>query len=853
MRQKRRRAKIKKTNLNQDRIVLFLAAMAMAAVFLVIRHAELWGSDVDWISQHSVLPDYFRKLFYETGEIYPDFSIQLGGGQNVFNFAYYGLLNPCIMISWLFPMIPMDLWIMGISLVSFAASVLFFHYWMTGQNFERRICLFTSLMFMLAGPLFYHSCVQIMFVNYMPFLCLGLIGTDRYFEKGKAGLVCISTLLMILTSFYFSIGGIVCLCLYALYRYLKLCRENRKRITAGAITGAALKYMGIVLTAVFLSCFYLVPTAVALMGGRSGSSQSPSVDFLSLFLPLGDPDRILYGKYGMGLSCIAAIAMLTGIFRRKTEEKVLSISLFLITAFPICSYALNGFLYDREKALIPFIPLMCFQVGLWLSSMKKSRKGILPAFVLLILYFALTLKVDKTNYLYALDLALLMGAVFLYCRWKPDLRMIMIPTICIMVIAAASNWQKSDAGLNRSDLELEKREEIAQIIDEISEMDHSLYRTEYYGGSDENFKNMNRIFHIDQKITSLYSSAFNDAYSNFRNQVFDVEKSYRNILMENVSENVIFRKLMGVKYVISGEQPAGYEETEVKNLYQDKNAAPLVYGTSKIISPQSYENLEFPFSQLSFLQYAVAEQSGTEISDADACAVLAKSVREMDLSGQIEGSPQGKIRVELPESGQEQILFVRFHVENRKNQDVLIKVGSAYNNLCSGKHIYYNGNTEFTYAVGIHAGQKEIVFDFGKGDYEITDSRVYLAPLASGDSYPLYQYEFIQSRDSDKSRKTGQVLSGSIDMKENGYLITSIPYDDNFVILVDGQKYDAEMVNEGFVGLELEQGQHEIQFRYKAPGKNAGMLLTLCGMIIAVGCCVSGRIMSSKKQWYSRN
>ena len=53
----------------------------------------------------------------------------------------------------------------------------------------------------------------------MPFLCLAFLGVDRYFEKQKAGLYTISVFLMILTSFYFSIGGMFALVLYVIYRY----------------------------------------------------------------------------------------------------------------------------------------------------------------------------------------------------------------------------------------------------------------------------------------------------------------------------------------------------------------------------------------------------------------------------------------------------------------------------------------------------------------------------------------------------------------------------------------------------------------------------------------------------------
>ncbi|MDY4969012.1 MAG: YfhO family protein [Lachnospiraceae bacterium] len=918
---------------NLDRMILFLTAVILAAVFFFTQENGLWASDVDWISQHSVFPDYFRKLFYETGELYPDFAFQIGGGQNIFNFAYYGFLNPCILLSYLFPWIPMDLWIMGLSLVLYMTSVLLFHFWISSRGLERRICFYVSVMFMLAAPLFYHSCVQIMFVNYMPFLCLGLIGTDRYFEKKKSGMVCTSVFLMVLTSFYFSIGAIVCLCLYALYCYLKYEQEKNRPFTVGGIVGAALKYVSRIFTGIFLSCFYLVPTAIALLRGRSSSGAAEKTDYLALFLPLGDADRLLYNEYGIGLVCLALIAVLAGMFQKKAAGKVLSIGLFLITAFPVFSYALNGFLYNRSKVLIPFLPVICLQTGLWLSGLKekKGKRGILPAFLLLFLYFAMIwndIKGSDEAVIYLVDFALVLLSVLLYCRWKPDIRIIIIPAIFVLVFVNRMNWKDFHETLKWSDLELENREQIAEMVESAAEMDHTLYRMEYYGDKNENFKNMNRIFGIDQNITSLYSSTYNAPYSYFRNTVFDVEKNYRNTLMESLSENVVFRKLMGVKYILSDTKPVGYEEVETAEdegmgvsetgnekddslrLYRDENTAPIAYGTSKIVDAGAYEQLKFPYNQLGLLCFAAAGETTDSDKETDdnektengaetGCIPdmisgveydLENYVKELDVSDVLEGlfhaaygDEEETVKLNIPVLDQEQILFFRFHVENTGKKDVLIKAGTAYNNLTAASHIYYNNNRVFSYAVGIEAGQKDVDLIFEKGSCRITDAEAYLVSVNNLEQMQkeLYEYKFTEDtdkkdtdekdadekdtdeKDIDKetvdeessgaenigaknsvfSRKSrsGNVLSGSINMKEDGYLITSIPYDENFKILVDGEKKSVEMVNEGFCGIKLEKGSHEISFSYRSPGKILGDVLTVLGIAMLAGILFKSR------------
>lgn len=100
---------------------------------------------------------------------------------------------------------------MAVSITGLTASVLLFYYWLKSRKTDTGTAFILSLMFLLAGPMIGQYSGQIMFVDYMPFLCLALIGVDRYFEQEKSGLFTVSVFLMIMTSFYFSIGGMLSL------------------------------------------------------------------------------------------------------------------------------------------------------------------------------------------------------------------------------------------------------------------------------------------------------------------------------------------------------------------------------------------------------------------------------------------------------------------------------------------------------------------------------------------------------------------------------------------------------------------------------------------------------------------
>lgn len=60
-------------------LLFFLTAVVCC---LYVLRLGVFGAKVDWISQHSVLPDYFRKQFYETGNLFPEFALHLGDGRN---------------------------------------------------------------------------------------------------------------------------------------------------------------------------------------------------------------------------------------------------------------------------------------------------------------------------------------------------------------------------------------------------------------------------------------------------------------------------------------------------------------------------------------------------------------------------------------------------------------------------------------------------------------------------------------------------------------------------------------------------------------------------------------------------
>ena len=147
---------------------LIIILYGILITFLLLGLNNLYGSNTDWISQHSVIPDYFRKIFYETGNILPNLAFNIGAGQNIYNYSYYGLLSPIILLSYFLPFIKMTTYIMGSSIILHILSGLFMYYFLKENKISNKVSLILSLCFLSIGPM-YHFHHHIMFVWNIPF------------------------------------------------------------------------------------------------------------------------------------------------------------------------------------------------------------------------------------------------------------------------------------------------------------------------------------------------------------------------------------------------------------------------------------------------------------------------------------------------------------------------------------------------------------------------------------------------------------------------------------------------------------------------------------------------------------
>ena len=864
---------------------------------------------MDWISQHSVIPDYFRKQFYATGKLFPEFAMNLGGGQNIYNYSYYGLYSPLFLLSYALPFVKMSTYVIVMEILCLIASVLLLYLWLNRKGFGRAVSFAVAVIFLLTGPMICQSYSQIMFVNYMPFLILAMMGVDRYFEKRRSGLLAVSTFLMIMTSFYFSIGGMLALVIYGIHCYGRKLEGKNERATVKGFLCEGMRFLLPMIFAVLASGVLLVPTAFALIGRSSGESSggNANAESLSVLLGSGNATKILkglffpqlrlsgvfYSPYGLGFGTLMLTVLVATMFRRRWSDRVMAWIIAIVAGVPVFVYILNGGLYLRDKALIPLIPLFCYMLAMYLKKVsceEFSWVGCIPYVVTMeLIYIGRNQEGMEKLWSFLMTESQIMFGCYLAAGmikevWRNQKQTIWRARGTVLILAgsmavflAVFDNQYAKEKQEMLDTTFYKQVTDSKIADAIqtatdeAKKDGGFYRTVQLGNDDENAANLNRVWNTDQYISSIYSSSYNKAYQNFRKDTFGLEQPYRNFLMQSEESNPIYARFMGEKYIVTKAKMKGIRLLGVSGewkIYENESAAPIIYGTSQVMSEKVYDKLEYPYNQTTFLQKAVVPKSTAKQADSgqqansietvddlhnavlqfgeNSCIsetdggyhiyakkdtkVKAEIVSQIDINSANTVNTENvgenvKVANETKKVSGNRVLMLRFKVKNLKpSKDLTIWMNDNRNKLSAKQRVYYNDNTTFTYAVALDSDENQVEVTFGKGKYNLSDVEAYVTTLPGTE---LYESEFLQN----DTKTKGNVIAGSLTMQKSGYLITSIPYDSGFEIQVDGKPATSEKVNTAFLGCKVNEGEHDIVITYHAPGLAAGKVMSFVGMI----------------------
>ncbi len=822
----------KKDYLNLTILTLFVIVI----VLILTRGKYIYGSTTDWKDQHFLLAEYFRNMFYSTGKFIPELALNIGGGQNIFNFAYYGLLNPIILVSYLLPFIDMMHYVIISSILIVIISTLLFYKWLKNNNVSSNVCFLTTFIFVSASPLILHSHRHIMFMNYMPFLLLGLIGIDKYFQNKKFYLITLATTLMIFTSYYYSVSGIIVLGIYFVYKYLSLNEKfNLKDFCLNII-----KFIYFIILGILIAAVLLLPVLSTILSGRNATTKDLSI--LSLFIPKFDAGYILYNSYGIGLTSIAVISLVSLLFYKGKNQKFLSCCLILIFCLPIFLYLLNGTLYVNAKVLITFLPLMCYIIGYNLTKIFNNEIPIKKIIIIMLLLISVSYfnNSQKTFMLFLFDSLIVISSIILY-NSKNKKRLIYFPLVIISIInCLIVNF--NDTLYLKKDYEKYFNAEIDNDINQIIQNDKSFYRI---NNNLSPLSTSNKIYDEHYYQSSLYSSTYNGNYNNFYVNVFQNEIPYRNSVINGETNNLLYQIYMSEKYIITkNNSNLGYElisDNKDYQIYKNENILPIGYASDALLSYSDYKRLSYPYNIEALLNNIIV--------DEDLETNYESNIEEYDISELKQAFEQTNFKIEddmyhftlqnnkklsvpLKNKINNKILIISFDMklsQSCSKGDTYIIINGIKNKLTCKSWKYHNNNYDFNYVLST-PNIEELNIEFSKGEFLIDNIRAYT--LDYDKIKTLNQNIDTFNIDYDKTKENKIV--GNINVTNDGYFILKVPYDKGFEIYIDGYATELENVNDGFIGTKIRNGEHNIEIIYHTPLLLLGKFISIIGIIIFI-------------------
>ena len=126
---------------------MIIISFFIVYLFILRSGNVIYGSTMDYANQHYMIPEYFRTLFYDTHNFFPSLALNLGMGQNIYNFSYYGLFNPLILISYLLPFIKMATYLKLISILVIILDIIMLYYWVSTKTDSKKIRFISVFLF----------------------------------------------------------------------------------------------------------------------------------------------------------------------------------------------------------------------------------------------------------------------------------------------------------------------------------------------------------------------------------------------------------------------------------------------------------------------------------------------------------------------------------------------------------------------------------------------------------------------------------------------------------------------------------------------------------------------------------
>ena len=356
-------------------------------------------------------------------------------------------------------------------------------------------------------------------------------------------------------------------------------------------------------------------------------------------------------------------------------------------------------------------------------------------------------------------------------------------------------------------------------------------------------ENVNNIYgNLNIYSDYIYSSTGNSNYNIFMFDTLEVPMQSRNRLIVSANKDLMYLMFSNNKYFIGDDVDiTGYKKIDSignTSLYENADVLPFMYVSYNYYNKKDYGKLKFPYNNEVILNNVVVNEKTNNVFNSKIKEIFIRQsdIKYMDPSIVNNGDSitvkknNSRMLIDIPENARNKIIFISFNLtpQSCRVGDLGITINGNLNKLTCKEWKYYNGNTTFNYVISGDTSNK-VEVSFFKGMYKIDNLKIYYMDYSD---IKDVNNKVTEVNISDKTK--GDKIYASVETEKDGYFVTTLPYDKEFKIKVDGKEVSYEKVNTSYVGFKLPKGKHNIVIEYKAPFKILGLIMSFMGLVIYV-------------------
>lgn len=850
-------------------LAFILPIIIIASVFLLRKIGINSNRTILFSDMFSQYIGYFGKLkdvLSSDGSIFYAFNKSIGGN-TIGLFAYY-LASPLNLIILLFPKELLANAILTIYLIKIGICSLTLAIYINKvyKKNDYSVLIFSLCYGLMSYNIVFH--MNVMWIDGVMLLPLIALGIENIINKNKYKLYIVSLFLAIISNYY--IAYMICIfsVLYFIYKGIIYKKINGKNI---------LGFIGSSLIAGGLSGYLLIPVVLSLMTGKASLKNLSDGIYVteSIFSTLSktiigsyDYNQILSGPANIFCGVIITVFLLLYFINEKIglRAKLLSavfiFILFLSFTINIFELLWHGFNYPvgfeyRNSFLFCFL-IITLAYEAWINIDKLKIKDIIISVficasvdiaILLQRYSHVSIKKIAISFLFVL----IYSFIIILFR-KVILKRIFINFLCIIIVICELSLNIYLIIINNiyisQNYVKQYIEDLSPIIEDIKKDNDNFYRTEMTFNNtlnDSMLLNFNGLTH---------SSSTNE--KNIMNIVDSLGyKTASTCEIYNQGSTIPVDSILGIRKLISAKNPkifSCYDHLEnhyynvIKDygdyvVYENPYALPIAFMVNDSLKTLQQDNIDNLFDYTgSIFDSMVNEETNLynklEVTDIKLNNVEAITELEENLYTKIDTEKDASIDITIKSKDNNPVyLFLKSNIYEEAIDNNIIGTirGSAVEVISNGgaKYAQFTGlgyNIQF---IGNYNDVEEIkvTIKLAGDTTTIKEVQVYSCNMDNFEGV----YENLSSNTIENTEYKDGYVKGDVTVTADKTLLyTSIPYDEGWTLKVDGKDCEYIKILNGFIGVDLEEGQHTIEFKYKLPGFKVGLSISIISLIALV-------------------